>query len=194
MVVKVEIRGTQDFIRAARRFRQAGRGELTRTMAKEMKTAAAPVQRAAQASVSGLEIVGEKSTARAGGRGGARARELYALRRTKSARSVRVWRRARARSGLRATIARAVKTTVRTGGTTASVRLHVNNSLLPADQRTLPGYLNEGKWRHPVFGKKKTWVGQKAPPGWWDEVMQREGPTVRRSAMNVVRKFLNKLV
>jgi hypothetical protein len=189
MALYITVQGTAEFAAAAKKFKAAGRGELTRAMAQEMRRSAEPVRSAAARSIQGLPIQGHRAS------GGARARAEFALRRRGGIRGakIRAVRKARAGAGLRATIARAIRAEVKTGGSSASVRIRVQRRHLPPDQRKLPVYLNTGRWRHPVFGNRRAWVAQTAPPAWWDDTMRREGPPARDRAVDAVFDTLKKL-
>jgi hypothetical protein len=186
LVVAVKVEGTEEFRRLAVQLKQAGRGELRRELARAMKDAAAPVVQEAADRVRSLPVtgVGGGASARA-----ARAAQALGRRMAGDRGKLRAFRRA----GLRATIARSVRAKVSTSGNSASVRIQVNRNMLPPDQRTLPGHLNEGTWRHPVFGDRDVWVAQMAPPGWFDDPMRTGGPRIRQEAFDVVERFIDRL-
>jgi hypothetical protein len=57
---------------------------------------------------------------------------------------------------------------------TAGVRIRARGSKMPEDQRRLGKHMNYGRWKHPVFGNKDTWVTQTSlPEGWFDETFKR---------------------
>ncbi|MCI2421510.1 hypothetical protein MOQ72_29155 [Saccharopolyspora sp. K220] len=186
MPARIEIRGTQDFRRAAAEVKAAGDGRLRREMGRQMRTAAQPAVDAAQSNV--------RSVASAATRGGGgQARREFALSRTRS-RTERARRQAYEGRGLRATIARAVRVQMSTGGRSASVRIRTQTRFLPEDQRTLPSHLNDGRWRHPVFGNRDRWVMQTArPAGWFESAMRRHGPRGRDGAVKAVNDIITKL-
>ncbi len=189
MAAQIKIVGTEQFERLARDLKQAGDGRLTREMGREMKRAAQPVVQDMQNTVRGLTTLG-------GGRGGGAsaraARAAHSLRRRKNPSEI-AKQRAHQGSGLRATVARTVKPTVRTGGAKASVTIRSSRSMMPADQQKLPAYMNRGQWRHPVFGNRKNWAAQAVTPGWFDKPARRGAPKVRQEAVNVVIRTINKL-
>lgn len=186
MPARVEIRGTEDFRRAAAKLKAAGNGKLTREMGKKMKVAAKPAVDDAQRSVRGLNSAGVRG-------GGGQQRREFALSKTRKV-TERGRKRAFEGRGLRASIARAVQTQVRSGKRTAGVRIRVNKSRLPASQRSLPGHMNRGKWRHPVFGNTSRWVGQTTtPPGWFDRPMRKHGPKVRNGAVKAVKEITREI-
>ncbi|MBP2325325.1 hypothetical protein JOF56_005710 [Kibdelosporangium banguiense] len=185
-MVAVKVEGTEEFRRLAVQLKQAGRGDLRRELARAMREAAAPVVQDAQSRVQSLSVTGAS-----GGASARAARAATALGRRKA--TDRAKNRAHARAGLRATIARSVRARVSTSGTSANVRIHLNKNVLPPDQRTLPGHLNEGRWKHPVFGNRDIWVAQSAPPAWFDDAMRSGGPRIRQEAFDVVERFIDKL-
>ncbi|PXY21122.1 hypothetical protein [Prauserella muralis] len=180
-----EIRGTGDFRRAARRLKEAGNGQLTRRMSRGMRTAAKPAVDAAQRSVRSLEASATRG-------GGGQARREFALgRKRKKTETAR--RKAFEGRGLRSSTARAIGTQVRSSGQSASVRVRVNTRQLPPDQRTLPAHMNEGRWRHPVFGGDR-WVTQTVSRDeWFDEPMREHGPKIRQGAAKVVDDILREI-
>lgn len=69
--------------------------------------------------------------------------------------------------GLRVLLAKATATQVRTSGRQAGVRIAVRGKKMPTGMRALPRYwegeattAGRGRWRHPVFGDRTTWVQQ----------------------------------
>lgn len=179
MVARVEIRGTAEFRETARKLKAAGNGKLTREMAKRMKIAAKPAVDDAQRSVKALRTTGSRG-------GGGQSRREFALSKKRKL-TDRVKQRAFAGRGLRSSVARAVQTQVRSGGRSASVRIRVNTGLLPPDQRKLPRYMNQGRWRHPVFGNRHSWATQTTtPPEWFDRPMRKHGKPIRDRAVDVV--------
>ncbi|SDZ55141.1 hypothetical protein SAMN05216215_10973 [Saccharopolyspora shandongensis] len=187
MPARVEIKGTGDFRKAAAELRAAGDGRLRREMGRNMRAAARPAVNAAQDNVRSL-----KAPATGRGGGGQQRRE-FAMSRTRS-RSERAKRKAFEGRGLRATIARAVRLQMSTGARSASVRIRTQTRFLPEDQRKLPKYMDDGRWRHPVFGNRDRWVTQTArPAGWFESAMRRHGPRVRDGAAKAVNDIINKL-
>ncbi|MFF5988137.1 hypothetical protein [Prauserella flavalba] len=179
MPARVEIRGTDEFRRTAAKLKAAGNGQLSKRMAKEMRAAAQPAVRDAQTAVKAIKSASTRG-------GGGQQRREYALSR-KRKRTERAKKAAFEGRGLRSSVARAVGTQVRSGGRSASVRIRVNSRQLPPDQQQLPGYMNTGSWRHPVFGNRNTWVAQTArPKEWFDRPMRKHGVRIRRRAVQVV--------
>jgi hypothetical protein len=71
---------------------------------------------------------------------------------------------------LRTAIARGVQQKTSLSGRNVGVRLRLDSSKLPADQKALPKLLNgPAAFRHPVYGHK-VWVSQSAHPFWWKTI------------------------
>lgn len=177
MVVDVRVFGADRFKVVAKNLRQAGRTDIYRSMVKAIRVATKPAVDEVKRTVEGLRIEGEGT----GGRGGgARARAAHALsKRKRITDAARL--RARAGSGLRASVSRAIRTQIRASGRpTASARIKVERNLMPPDQRKLPGHLEKGHWRHPVFGNQGRWVGQTSTPNWFRGTLRRHDRAVWR--------------
>lgn len=183
-----EVKGTREFRLTAAKLKAAGNGKtLTQEMSKRMRTAAQPAVDDAQDNVKSID-------SKAGGRGGgSQARREFTLSRSRT-QNERAKKQTAAGRGLRATIARAVRTTAKASGKSASVRVEVNTKLLPEDQRELPWWINAGAWRHPVFGNRETWVQQTVTPkGWFDRSMRKNGGKVRDGAVKVIGDINRKI-
>lgn len=187
-MARVEVKGTAEFKEVSRALRAAGKGQIAREMAKGLRKGAAPLVREAQENVRSLAVKGVR-----GGASARAARAAKALGR-KKAPSERVKQRAHAGSGLRATVARATSIKLSTSARSAAMRLRAAQAKMPADQRKLPRYLNDGSWRHPVFGNRKRWVTQTAPPAWFDDAAQAKGPQARDAALRTVERYLDNIV
>lgn len=84
-------------------------------------------------------------------------------------------------SGLRQTIASATRMQI----TAKGIRIVVNSSRLPENQRTLPRKLDSAKgWRHPTFGKSP-WVNQKGKP-YFGVTIKKHAPSVRRGVLKAM--------
>ena len=53
--------------------------------------------------------------------------------------------------------------------------------------------LNAGRLRHPVFGDRKTWVGQPVNSGWFDDPIRDAAPDIRRKIEAVVKRVTDKI-
>lgn len=164
MVTTVRIVGTGQLIELQRRLRAAGGPRLQQNLNRRIRRAAEPTRDALQAAIRTTPIRGTGSATprrRAGDDG-----------------------RAHRDAGLRETIARAIRISVRTGGSPGA-RIYVDRSRLPADQRSLPERIDEGRWRHPVFGNRSKWTTQYGRP-WWGVTVRRMEPHMRREVVRVL--------
>lgn len=136
-----------------------------------LRKSAEPMLRAAQDAVRSISIKGTRG-------GGKWARYAH---------------RPRAKSiGLRESVADAMQIQARMGGQ-PSVRLRVNVSRLPEDQRKLPRHMNRSEgWRHPVFGDRDVWAQQTGQP-YWENTLIPFGPQVRKEVIDVVENVLRKI-
>lgn len=163
-----DFRITRDdsFERTVAALYAAGSGGLRRELESEIRKEGAPTVRAVRAAVRAVRITavppakGHKSS---GGRSG---------------------------PGLRATIARAVRVATRnTRG--IGVRIEIAMGRMPPGMRSLPAYVDgRGRWRHPVFGNTKVWVGQRGQPYFVPTILART-PQFRagvQRAMNTVAR------
>lgn len=168
--------GQQDFRALGKRFRKAANGaelrrNLTRRIQGELKTVVADVQ----AAVKQVDSKGVRG-------GGARARERASTRK----------RAPRGGHGLRASVARSVKSRIKYSGITVGVRISVDSSKMPPGQRKLPKYLaSEKGWRHPVYGHGR-WVRQTGQDYWY-RTIRRRIPDIRRAVDEAVHDTLKEL-
>lgn len=187
MAAGIRIEGTEDFHQLARKLKVAGNGQVARKMSKAMRVAAGPAQQDMQREVQTLNV---------SGRGGASARAAragWALRNRKKL-TDKARMKAFRGSGLRATVARAVRTKVSTTARSSSVRIRAQASLMPPSQRKLPRLMNRGNWRHPLFGGDR-WFEQVSPPaGWFDRPAAKHGPQIRKAAVAVVEDIKREIV
>jgi hypothetical protein len=87
----------------------------------------------------------------------------------------------------RASIAAAVRISIRTTGTSGA-RIWLDKSLLPPD---IPvGAVNEmndlGRLRHPVFGNRSRWAQQNTSRGFWDKTVRAHQDRMTREVERVV--------
>lgn len=57
----------------------------------------------------------------------------------------------------------------------------------------MPRRVNTGVWRHPVFGNRKAWVGQKMPAGWFSDPLKKSTPRFRRAVLDAMDDTKRKL-
>ncbi|MEU9793833.1 hypothetical protein AB0E27_24930 [Streptomyces sparsogenes] len=136
----VRITGTGQLLNVSRDLRRAGGARLQRNFARRIRRAAEPLRDDLQNAVRTLPIRGQGGSKRGGPSPTTRP--------------------------LRATIAAAIRISVRTSANPGA-KVWIDRNALPPDMRAMPNKLDEGYWRHPVFGNKRRWVGQYASP-WWD--------------------------
>lgn len=86
---------------------------------------------------------------------------------------------------LRATIAAAVRISVRTGGDPGA-KVWLDRSRLPDDiPMGLVNRLNDGRVRHPVFGNRRRWAQQNTDPLWWDKRVRAHTDRITREVSRV---------
>lgn len=161
----VRILGTGQLLELEKRLRSAGGRRLQQNTARRIRRAAEPVQRELQRAIRTNPIRGQGTGAgprRSAGDDG----------------------RAHRVAGLRETIARAIRISVRTTGRPGA-RIWIDRSRLPADQRSLPDRIEDGRWRHPVFGNRKRWATQYSRP-WWGVTLRRLEPRMRAEIARVL--------
>jgi hypothetical protein len=152
--------------RLAGAFRAAasdGRG-LREDLRREIREASSDVVTDLRAAVLGLHITGE----------GRRVPRSVAT--------------ARPGPPLRASVADAVRLRTSLAGRSPGVRIDVDSSRLPAELANMPSRLDEGRWRHPVYGNRESWTTEYAAPGgWWFNTLQRHLPRWRRAVEDAMR-------
>lgn len=96
--------------------------------------------------------------------------------------------------GLRASIARAVHVKIADTGWKVGVRVRVDGTKLPADQKYLPRGLDSVKgWRHPIYGTDK-WAQQYGnPPGWFTSTAKAHRPMAERRMKALVADYIKVL-
>jgi hypothetical protein len=171
-VVDVRITGAEQLGGLAKRLKDAGPDgkKLRKELLKAIRTGAKPALAATRKTVKTIPVTG----ARGGGR---KARAGHQFDRSRGDEETR---RARAKrgAGLRDTVARSLRLTVKTGSRAPRVRIEVDASKMPEDQRSLPRHLdNPEGWRHPTFGNDP-WVAQKGRP-WFEVTIRKHLPALR---------------
>lgn len=97
----------------------------------------------------------------------------------------------RASTGLRRRMARGVTAQVKTGGRTPGVKVRISRRVM-GKQAPVPMLMNEGQWRHPVFGED-TWVEQRGDKNWFDNVIDRHKRGVRAGIKRAIDELERKL-
>ncbi|MER7046782.1 hypothetical protein [Streptomyces jumonjinensis] len=155
----IQITGTGQLLELSRRLKAAGGPRLKANLARRIRRAAEPLHSDLQDTITGLSISGQGR--KAGGRGGPSPTTRP----------------------LRATIAAAIRISVRTSGNPGA-RVWVDRDALPPDLRNMAAVINTGRIRHPVFGNRRRWAQQTTTPLWWETTIRRHTP---RMAAEVAR-------
>ncbi|MEU4133659.1 hypothetical protein [Streptomyces wuyuanensis] len=172
MARTVQVVGTGQLIELSRRLRAAGGSRLKANFARRIRRAAEPMHQDLQQTIRSLPIS-------SGGRGAGKRGGPSPTKRP-----------------LRATIAGAIRISVRTGANPGA-RVWIDKGRLPSDLKNMPKVINEGpppgRIRHPVFGNKKRWVNQSVPPFWWDKTVAKHQPRMRAEVERVLADVRNSL-
>ncbi|TXS36924.1 hypothetical protein [Streptomyces sp. OR43] len=160
-VSSVRILGTGQLLELQRRLRAAGGESIRSSMQRRIRRAAEPLRDDLQSTIRSLPI-------RSAGRGsGSRGGPSPTTR------------------PLRATLADAIRISVRTAGNPGA-RVYVDKGRLPPDLRNMPQVINEGRIRHPVFGNRRRWATQTATPLWWDKTVRHHTPRMTAEVTRVL--------
>jgi len=160
MAGSVQILGTGQLVELSRRMRAAGGPRLRQNTARRIRRAAEPLHKDLQRAIRTVQLPGPGRKVRGGPSPTSRP--------------------------LRATLAGAVRISVRQGGSPGA-RVWIDRSLLPPDLRNMPWVIEEGRVRHPVFGNRKRWVTQWArPTGWWSNTVGAGTPRMRAEVERVL--------
>ncbi|MEU2315666.1 hypothetical protein [Streptomyces albidoflavus] len=168
--MRVQILGTGQLLELQRRLRAAGNENIRASMQRRVRRAAEPLRDALQDSIRQTDLT---SAGRGSGRRGGPSPTTRPL---------------------RATIAGAIRISVRNTGAGAGARVWVDKDALPRDLRGMPAAINTGRVRHPVFGNRRRWAQQNASPLWWDRTVRAHTPRMTREVERVVddvRRRLN---
>ncbi|MBA2951586.1 hypothetical protein [Streptomyces himalayensis] len=165
----VRITNTGSLLELQRRLRAAGGDNIRRSMQRRIRRAAEPLRDGLQDSIRGLDIRSQGRTTRPGGP-------------------------SPTTRPLRATLAEAIRISVRTTGNPGA-RVWLDKGRLPPDlqKSNVPEQLNTGRLRHPVFGNKRRWVNQYATPLWWDRVVRQQTPRMQREVERVLGDVRSRL-
>jgi hypothetical protein len=158
----VRILNTGSLLELSRRLRAAGGENIRNSMHRRIRRAAEPLRDDLQDRMRGLDIRPQGRRTRRGGP-------------SPNGRP------------LRATLAAAIRISVRTGnGMGATV--WIDRSRLPPGYENIPYQLNKGRLRHPTFGNKSRngWVNQYASPPWWDTAVRQHRPRMEQEVARVL--------
>lgn len=161
MVRDIRVVGTGQLIELQRRLRRAGHENIRQSMQRRIRRAAEPLRDELQDTIRGLNI---SSQGRGAGKRGGPSPTTRPL---------------------RATIAQAIRISVRTGGSPGA-RVWVDKGRLPPDLRNMPDVINTGRIRHPVFGNRRRWAQQTVTPLWWDKTVRAHQSRITREVERVV--------
>jgi hypothetical protein len=168
----VQITGTGQLIELSRRLKAAGGSRLKQNFARRIRHAAEPLKNDLQQTIRSLPI---RSEGRKPGKRGGPSPTTRPL---------------------RATIAGAIRISVRTSGNPGA-RLWIDKGRLPPDLRNMPKVINEGpppgRIRHKVFGNRKKWANQWVTPFWWDKTVAAHRDRMAREVARVVDDVRNQL-
>ncbi|MFI8297283.1 hypothetical protein ACIGCZ_15220 [Streptomyces nigra] len=156
----VRLLNTGSLLELSRRLRAAGGENIRQSMHRRIRRAAEPLRGDLQESIRGLDIRAPGRTTRRGGP-------------------------SPTTRPLRATIADAIRISVRTGASPGAT-VWVDKGRLPPDLKNMPDVINDGRIRHPVFGNRRKWVTQWAQPPWWDTTVRRHTPRIEREVARVL--------
>ncbi|MFF3643376.1 hypothetical protein [Streptomyces sp. NPDC002564] len=162
MAGQVRILGTGQLLELQRRLRSAGHENLRASMQRRVRRAAEPLRDDLQQTLGALPIRSEGR--KAGGRGGPSPTTRP----------------------LRATIAAAIRISVRNTSGAAGARVWVDKGRLPPDLKNMASTINTGRIRHPVFGNRRRWATQTASPPWWDSTVRKHMPRMEREVARVL--------
>jgi hypothetical protein len=163
----VQITGTGQLLELQRRLRAAGHENLRASMQRRIRRAAEPLQADLQQTMRTLQI---RSQSAGSGRASPTTRPM------------------------RATIAAAIRISVRTTSGQAGARVWIDRAALPPDLQGMPAALNTGKLRHPVFGNRHRWVTQWVTPSpWWDGTVRRHQPRMRAETERILDDLKSRL-
>lgn len=162
MPQNIRIIGTGQLIELQRRLRAAGHENIRSSMQRRIRRAAEPLRDGLQDAVRSQPL---KSTGRSAGKRGGRSPTTRPF---------------------RASIARAIRISVRTTGTPGA-KVWLDKSLLPPDiPVSAVNQMNDlGRLRHPVFGNKKRWSTQSANQGFWDKTVRAHTDRITREVERV---------
>jgi hypothetical protein len=160
MAGSVQILGTGQLVELSRRMRAAGGPRLRQNTSRRIRRAAEPLHRDLQRAITTVQLPGSGRTGRGGPSPTTRP--------------------------LRATIAGAVRISVRSGASPGA-RVWIDRARLPADLKNMPWVINEGRVRHPVFGNRRRWATQWArPTGWWTRTVAAGTPRMRAEVERIL--------
>lgn len=163
----------------AARLKAAEDGKLLRrTMTARLKEVGAPAVDEVKQAVMAVQSRG------VGGGGTLRRTQIYAQ---------RYKRTPKGGTGLRASVARCVKSRVSYRSASIVLLFLVDSNGMPYSQRKLPKYLDgHGRWRHPVYGHRDRWVGQTGQE-YFENTLTRQAPRIKDGAQGAIDDFIQEI-
>jgi hypothetical protein len=188
--MEIRTNAGDDFAALGRKFRAAGangaaiRKKLTATIQARLKR----ITDEQKAALTGMRV---KSV---GGRGSKRRAQFsQAQADRKLAMTGKKTRAAKGGHGLRATIARGIKSKVAYTGFKLGARITIETNHMPPSQRTLPKHLDNPRgWRHPVWGNRSKWVRQIGEP-WFSGPIRKHRVAIQREVQQDVDEVMRTL-
>lgn len=164
MTREVRLLNTGSLLELSRRLRAAGGENIRQSMHRRIRRAAEPLRDDLQDTIRNLNISSQGGSGRSGGP-------------SPTSRP------------MRATIAAAIRISVRTGSRPGA-RVWIDKAWLPADLKNMPEVINSGpppgRIRHPVFGNRRRWVSQTVTPFWWDNTVRSHTPRMEQEVARVL--------
>lgn len=158
---EVRILNTGSLLELQRRLRAAGNENIRSSMQRRVRRAAEPLKSDLQSTIRNLNIAPPPRRSRPGGP-------------------------SPTTRPMRATIAEAIRISVRTTAGGAGARVWIDRGQLPADLKGMPAAINTGRIRHPVYGNRRRWVQQTATPLWWDRTVRNHTPRMEREVARIL--------
>lgn len=93
---------------------------------------------------------------------------------------------------MRATIADAIRISVRTTGGGAGAKVWIDKAMLPHDLKRMPERINDGHWRHKVFGHDHTWTPSYSKQ-YWAPTVQKDAPKMKRRVEKILDDVKHRL-
>lgn len=183
--MEVTIDGGDNFKRLAAKFRAAGKNgaAIRKATTKTIQKSLSRITTEQKSEVNRLRIKGTK------GKGTKRRQAFHESARLRG-KNVRTRKEG---YGLRATTARGIKSKVVYTGRKLGAKVLVDTRHFPPSQRTLPRHLDNPRgWRHPLFGNRSKWYGQKGGP-YFSGPIARHRASVARDVKTAVDHVMRTL-
>jgi hypothetical protein len=184
-----EVRVSPEWDRAIKALRGADK-VIRKELNEAIRAATKPIVQDMQS-----EITSWDSTATRTGGGAAQRARVHVNRSRNRASATRTAARRLSKGGfgLRRVIAASIQTKISYSGSRQGVRIRVDSARLGNAARNLPKNIDEGKWRHPVYGNRDVWVTQTGKPGWFTATAQRHGPAVHQQIQDAMNRALERI-